>query len=294
MENNLQSARALYRSIANQIHQIRNDTYEKEESLQIASILLEHQLNLRRNDLLTDKQIRIEESDREAIENAISRLANYEPIQYIVGEADFYGRRYKVDPSVLIPRRETEELVYHILQKYKGKKGLRVLDIGTGSGCIAITLQQELEGAFVHAIDISQAALSTAKENALINNATIHWDHLDILKDKPSGETYDVIVSNPPYVLRNEIHKMNRNVIDNEPHTALFVDDSKPMTFYDRIINLCAEGNLLNYEGVVFFEINQLYGDNVVELLERQHFSDISLQKDMQKSDRFVSAKRVN
>ena len=202
-------------------------------------ILFKHFFQLHKTAVLADKIISIRTEDEEKFNRAIRQIKNNEPIQYITGKADFYGLEFKVNPSVLIPRPETEELVDLIINENKvQQKGLNLLDIGTGSGCIAICLAKELNQAKVSAIDISKDALKTAKENAVLNATLVNFIEYDILKYPlnpfPISE-FDIIVSNPPYITQSEKTQMQNNVLDYEPHLALFVEDTSALIFYEKI-----------------------------------------------------------
>ncbi|MDF9800578.1 release factor glutamine methyltransferase [Catalinimonas alkaloidigena] len=290
MKEKLYSARDLYQSIIRQIHQHKNETYTIEESRYMALMLIEHYLHYQRNDILVDRQIQLNSHQKDQLEKAVARICNDEPIQYVIGETFFYGRSFYVTPAALIPRRETEELT-DIVVKENLQEGLKVLDIGTGSGCIAITLSKELNSAKVHALDASQEALAVAKANAQRHQAEILWYLEDILDPTNNFNSYDLVVSNPPYVRRSEIQAMKKNVLDFEPHKALFVSDEDPLLFYRQIASLCSRQKLLRNKGRLYFEINEAYGMKVAELLEEYGFTDVLLRKDMQQKDRFISAK---
>ena len=220
----------------------------------------------------------------------LSRLQKGEPLQYILGYAEFYGLKFLVNPSVLIPRPETEELVEWILQS--APPNANILDIGTGSGCIAISLKKNLTNARVSAIDVSIEALATAKQNALINQAEVNFIEGDILRSANSKAStpYNIIVSNPPYVTLLDKERMHSNVTDFEPHTALFVPKNDPLIFY-RIIADYAVNNLTD-KGLLFFEINESYGQNTTALLSQKGFINIQLRKDMSDRDRMICAQK--
>jgi release factor glutamine methyltransferase len=225
----------------------------------------------------------------------ISELKTEKPIQYITGEAWFYGLRFEVNENTLIPRPETEELVEWIVKGLKEKgKEQRVLDIGTGSGCIPIALKKEIPNAAVFAIDISEKALEMARKNALDNQVEVNFIQQDILQSstlqlsKSSNLLFDVIVSNPPYVRNLEKQEIKRNVLDYEPHLALFVDDLDALLFYRKIAQLAWKSLAPN--GKLFFEINQYLGKETVELLEQLGFKNIELRKDFMGNDRMICA----
>ena len=221
------------------------------------------------------------------------RIAQGEPVQYVLGEADFCGMSMKVQPGVLIPRKETEELVAWVVEEGRGKKeALHVLDIGTGSGCIAVTLAKTLEGAGVEAWDVSDVALQTAKENAERNSVTVGTKKVDVLMDNRLRTTdygvFDVIVSNPPYICEEEKSEMERNVLEHEPSLALFVPDNDPLLFYRRIGELGL--SILRGEGLLFFEINRRFGKEVVKMLQDMGYQDVELRQDQFGNDRMVKA----
>ncbi|MDO4728843.1 MAG: peptide chain release factor N(5)-glutamine methyltransferase [Bacteroidota bacterium] len=218
------------------------------------------------------------------LNDAISRLKKYEPIQYILGKTEFYGLTIKTDRRALIPRPETEELVDWILHEYP--KAQTVLDICTGSGCIAIGLAKQLSTAKVDAIDISCNAIDLAKENANINKAPIDFYQADILSTDSLSQKYDIIVSNPPYITISEKTDMMPNVLDYEPDLALFVDNENPIVFYKKIADLAT--TYLKEGGMLFFEINRKFGNEIVSLLACKGFRDIVLKKDISGNDRFI------
>lgn len=217
----------------------------------------------------------------------IDRLKAGEPIQYILGDCYFYGNRFFVSPDVLIPRPETEELVDWILKEDAFHS---LLDIGTGSGCIAISLKKERSSTEIYAMDISEKALSIAKKNALLNDAPIHFIHDSILSPRTSNQTYDIIVSNPPYILQKEKAAMHKNVLEHEPHLALFVDDEEPLLFYKKI----AEYGIhhLTEQGLLFFEINALLGKETKEMLEEYGYHDVVIKTDINGKERMIRCRK--
>ena len=252
-------------------------------------ILTEFLHNLKRIDVSLHPDFEVSVTDLEKWKTIISELKTEKPIQYITGEAWFYGLRFEVNENTLIPRPETEELVEWIVDGLKVKgKGQRVLDIGTGSGCIPITLKKEIPSAFVSAIDISEKALEMARKNAINNKVEINFIHQNILETESLDEKYDIIVSNPPYVRNLEKQEIKRNVLDYEPHLALFVDDSDALLFYRKIAQLALKSLAPN--GKLFFEINQYLGNETVELLEQLGFKNIELRKDFVGNDRMICA----
>jgi release factor glutamine methyltransferase len=229
----------------------------------------------------------------EAINQILIKLKTGEPIQYILGHAEFYGLPFKVNQSVLIPRPETEELVEWIISSLGiGQLTVgNILDIGTGSGCIAITLKKHLNESQVSAIDISAEALKTARENAELNDVNVDFIQADILNlsdHSPLTTHYSLIVSNPPYVTLHDKAQMHTNVTDFEPHTALFVPENDPLIFYKAIADFSS--NNLEKGGLLFFEINESYGKQIVELLTNKSFNNIELRKDMSGRYRMIKA----
>lgn len=232
------------------------------------------------------KEVVVENS---LLESRTRSIRKYTPIQYIVGQAEFYSRRFVVGPQVLIPRPETEELVAKIVAS--AVEGSRVLDIGTGSGAIAVTLCLEIPDAVVEAVDISLPAIAVATENARrLGAGAVVFRQLDILSCRGLEQTYDIIVSNPPYVCEKEKPLMRDNVLLHEPHGALFVPDNDPLLFYRKIATLAYES--LAATGVLWFEINEAYGQQTRQMLEEIGFGEIELFSDISGKPRICSAKR--
>ncbi len=221
----------------------------------------------------------------EKMNDMLFRLKNGEPHQYVFGETEFYGRIFKVTGDVLIPRPETEELVEWIVSETRSVNCC-MLDIGTGSGCIAITLAKEIAHARVDAWDISEKALAIAAENAVRNSADVRFCRIDIFQTMLPSERYTVIVSNPPYVRESEKKEMERNVIDFEPHEALFVPDNRPLLFYERIVSLA--GELLEEEGRLYFEINRSMAEPVATLLRDAGFHAVEVKNDISGNPRMI------
>lgn len=217
------------------------------------------------------------------LQTTTERLMRHEPIQYIAGHTLWMGLDLKVTPDTLIPRPETAELIEHIEHSYRPAKGLRVLDIGTGSGCIAIALKQRHPDWDVTGLDISEKALAVAVENSARNKVEIHWQQADIISDE-IGKKWDIIVSNPPYVCEEEKKDMDANVLDWEPATALFVPNDDPLRFYRRIARLKAGQHL-------FFEINERFGQAVCDMLQEEGYTDIQLHQDIYGKDRIVEGR---
>ncbi|HTI61410.1 peptide chain release factor N(5)-glutamine methyltransferase [Mucilaginibacter sp.] len=237
-------------------------------------------------------ELELPQEHLDAIGAILLRLKTGEPLQYILGHAEFYGSTFKVNPSVLIPRPETEELVEWVLSLVGNKHltGGSILDIGTGSGCIAISVKKNLPGFSISAIDISQDALRTATENAELNNTKVNFILGDILNPQFEIEhsKFEIIISNPPYVTMDDKKQMHSNVTDFEPHTALFVPENDPLEFYNAIADFASKN--LAPGGLLFFEINENYGEQTVELLNNKSFKNIELRKDMSERDRMIKA----
>lgn len=250
-------------------------------------MLIEKELNLKRIDLVINNDISISKEKFEHLYNTLSRLKTQEPIQYILGESAFYGLSFKVTKDTLIPRPETEELVEWILSDYDYNDKISILEIGTGSGCIPITLAKKLPNASVTSIDISAAAIAIAKENSILNNVSINFIEQDILNTSKLPQQYDIIVSNPPYVRELEKKEILPNVLENEPHLALFVDDNNPLIFYSKIAELAKK--YLTKDGVLYFEINQYLGKQTIEMLTEKGFKS-ELKKDLFNNDRMTKS----
>lgn len=265
------------------------DRLGPDEAGQQAYWLLEALLDKNRTDVIMDRPIQLSEEEENRLERTLQRLAAHEPIQYVLGQAPFYGRLFKVRPGVLIPRPETEELVHRIVSRHQKNRALKILDIGTGSGCIAISLALELAGSRVMAVDVSEDALLLAKENAEQLQAEVQFIQANILKESPAeAEGLDILVSNPPYVMEQEAQLMQPNVLEWEPHLALFVKNEDPLLFYRRITALAT--TYLKPGGCLYFEINEACGDGVAELLRQAGFTAIAILKDMQGKDRIAEA----
>ncbi len=312
--------------------------YPKEEIQSFFNLLISFKLKLTRADIALNPDQIILQSDLDFFLNAITDLCKEKPIQYIIGETEFYGFSFKVDKDVLIPRPETEELVEWVLederpktedqQKKKESSELRVqnsalstqdstlktlrsslniLDIGTGSGCIAISLAKHLPDANIYALDISDQALKVAQQNAKLNNVNVHFFKQNILNtniilsgvealrtglvesyenERLLSLKFDIIVSNPPYVRELEKHEIQNNVLENEPHLALFVDDNNALLFYDKIADFAKKN--LNKSGQLYFEINQCFGKEMVDLFKQKGFTIIELRKDILGNDRMI------
>ena len=268
--------------------------YDEMEVESFFYLILEHFHQMKRIDLALNPSFKISESEIGKWEEILSDLKTEKPIQYILGETEFYGLKFKVNENVLIPRQETEELVELIVfESQKAKlKSLKILDIGTGSGCIAISLAKNIPHAQVFALDISEKALETAKENAKINEVEVHFIQQNIVEITNLTfdlglSTFDIIVSNPPYVRMLEKEEIKPNVLEFEPHLALFVEDNDALLFYRKIAQLAKEN--LSEDGKLYFEINQYLGKETVQLLEDLKFKNSKLIKDIYGNDRMTS-----
>ena len=252
-------------------------------------ILTEYLHNIKRVDVTLNPNFELSDAAIEKWNTILADLQKEKPIQYITGETWFYGLRFEVNENTLIPRPETEELVEWIIESQKSKvksQKFDILDIGTGTGCIPISLKANLPQANVSAIDVSEKALEVAKRNATSNKLEINFILTNILEAKDLNQYFDVIVSNPPYVRNLEKQEIKKNVLDYEPHLALFVEDTDALLFYRKIAQLALKN--LSPNGLLFFEINQYLGKETVELLENLGFKNIELKKDIYGNDRMI------
>ncbi|HET7733448.1 MAG TPA: peptide chain release factor N(5)-glutamine methyltransferase [Paludibacter sp.] len=264
--------------------------YPETEIKSFSYLILEKLTGFSRTEILINKNTLFSVEQHNVIESFIEKLKKFVPIQYILGETEFYGLTFNVNESVLIPRPETEELVDWIRNENDRNGNLQLLDIGTGSGCIAISLKHEFPNSTVDAFDISETALKTAKSNANRNRLEVNFSKVDILNPPDFDKKWDIIVSNPPYVLENEKSQIHPNVLENEPHVALFVPDNDPLLFY-REIALFAQ-KYLKDNGKLYFEINREYGQATIDLLSALGFQEIELRKDISGNDRMVRGKK--
>ncbi|WP_353957554.1 peptide chain release factor N(5)-glutamine methyltransferase, partial [uncultured Alistipes sp.] len=260
--------------------------YEPRGARAVAAPVCEDRLGLRFTDVIVEPDAPC--PLRDDLQRLAFEIGSYRPAQYIAGFCRFCGRKFSLEEGVLIPRPETEELVRTIVERHRSDSGLRILDIGTGSGCIAVTLAAELPDARVTAVDISDTALRIARRNAERHRQTVRFERRDILTGPPEGE-FDLIVSNPPYVTESEKRQMSPNVLRYEPHRALFVPDDDPLLFYRAIAGLGRR--LFAPGGTVYFEINERFGTQTVELLENEGYREIVLSKDFFGKPRTVSAR---
>ena len=279
--------------------------YDEGEANAITHLVVEDQLGLTRNEIISREEETISEVKANDLARKLMRLMNGEPVQYVLGYTVFHGLQLKVNKSVLIPRPETEELVEWILgdekkilpQRRRDAEGIKILDIGTGSGCIAIALKKNLPHAQVYATDISEDALKVAQENTNVNSVQIQFVREDILspdskilaspkESRVLRTGFNIIVSNPPYVLPSEKKSLHKNVHDFEPHEALFVPENDPLIFYKAILNF-AEEHLLK-DGALYFEVNNSYAQEVSSLLRGKNFSEVEVRKDLNGNDRMM------
>lgn len=268
--------------------------FDTEEAASFFYLIIEKWRNLKRVDLVMQPDLFFSEVEINQLEHVISELKRQKPIQYILGSTEFYGLQFEVNEHTLIPRPETEELVEWIVKSQdlhddkqeSDSNSIKILDIGTGSGCVAISLAKNINHAQVSAIDVSDEALATAKKNAEANRVEVAFLHQNILETETFSESFDIIVSNPPYVRILEKQEIKPNVLEFEPHLALFVSNEDPLLFYRKIAQLAQ--NNLKKNGYLFFEINQYLAKETVELLEELHFKSIELRKDIYGNYRMI------
>lgn len=262
---------------------------DKAEIISMAHLVLDRVLGISKTDLLSQKQIQATTNELEKLDNIVKRINQHEPIQYILGEADFFGRRFKVNASVLIPRPETEELVREV--KNFSHPAAAILDIGTGSGCIPITLALEIPGSRVSATDISDKALVVAKENSKNLGAAVHFLQHNILTEEIPFHNLDIVVSNPPYITVSEKESMAPNVKDFEPHVALFVPENDPLIFYSAIASKAQTA--LKTGGLLCVEINERFGDKVKALFQEKGFREVTAIRDLSGKNRIVRGTKI-
>ncbi|MBC7846537.1 MAG: peptide chain release factor N(5)-glutamine methyltransferase [Flavobacterium sp.] len=276
--------------------------YDAGEAESFFYLILEEKKQLKRIDLALNPDLTFSDEEIQLWNSILEQLKKEIPVQYLLGKTSFYGLEFKVNENVLIPRPETEELVEWIIQSQKsevrsqklgdGSPKIKILDIGTGSGCIAISLAKNIPNSQVFAIDVSEKALATAKKNANSNEVGVTFIEKNILEVTTLSavvgleQQFDIIVSNPPYVRELEKLEIKKNVLDNEPHLALFVDDKDALIFYRKIAELAQKN--LSPNGQLFFEINQYLGKEMMELLEKMNFKNVELRKDIYGNDRMI------
>jgi release factor glutamine methyltransferase len=267
--------------------------YDNDELYAIFELVCEHYLGYSKTETRSNFQGNLNQSDVLKIYDTAKALKTGMPIQYIFGEADFYNLKFKVNNSTLIPRPETEELVDLIIksQTTNNSNPITILDIGTGSGCIPITLKKNISNSKVTGIDISEQALEVAKVNATKNNVDVDFINFDILSNNQQLSAYNLIVSNPPYVLNSEAKQMDPRVLEHEPHLALFVEDTDPIIFYKRIIDLCTK--YLEEKGYLYFELNPMYANDVKNYANASKiFNFTEIMQDMSGKERFFKAQK--
>jgi release factor glutamine methyltransferase len=279
-----------YKQLLAQLYEV----YDTREAENIADMVIEHVTSQRKIERILYKHLPVTEEQQQTLKSYIDQLLKHKPIQYVLGEAWFEGMKLYVNENVLIPRPETEELVEwiieHATQNEKLKIKNSIIDIGTGSGCIPVALKKRLTSAEVYAIDISGGALEVAKKNAQQQEVTVHFSQLDFLEESQWEQLplFDIIVSNPPYVKKSEEQTMEKNVLQYEPHVALFVPDEDALKFYKAIAEFAKTH--LNADGKIFVEINEALGQHAIKLFELSGFKDLTLKKDMQGKDRMIKA----
>ncbi len=269
------------------------EIFDEKEIESFFYITLEAFHQLKRVDLVLNPALELDAIQLLQWETVLSQLKEHKPIQYILGETEFFGLPFYVNENTLIPRPETEELVDWIIKESKvksQKSQVKILDIGTGSGCIAISLAKNIPNAQVYAIDVSEKALIMARKNAERNQVNVTFLNQNILETEDLNQKFDIIVSNPPYVRNLEKEEINKNVLEYEPHLALFVEDDDALIFYRKITELAIKN--LSENGQLYFEINQYLGKAMVELLEKHHFKNIELRKDIYGNDRMTFAEK--
>jgi len=281
--------KAIFRFIQERLQ----DYYSDSEIKSLCFLIVESVCNMTKTSILQCKDKQLSSNEQLRIRDITEELRKYRPIQYILGKTEFYGLTFKVDENVLIPRPETEEVVEWIIKEEAPAAKYKILDIGTGSGCIAIALAKRLPaGAEVFALDVSEKALNVARQNAIANRTDVCFFQYDILNDEPfpfSSLPFDCIVSNPPYVTMKEKAAMAKNVLDYEPHQALFVPDENPLLFYERIAGFAKKR--LSAGGSLYFETNSLYGQAAAKALKEKNFRSVKLLKDISGNDRILIAK---
>lgn len=280
-------------------HKELDTIYGKDEVNSFFYLCLEHNLNVPRIQLSLEPEFTISKSETDSFFKVLEKLKQQKPIQYILGETEFYGLPFKVNNHVLIPRPETEELVTLVLQNIRkqklNSKPITILDIGTGSGCLAVSLAKNLSNAEVYALDVSKYALKVARQNADLNNVEITFIEANILNKSIwdlnfKNLKFDVITSNPPYVRNLEKSEIKLNVLDNEPHIALFVEDENPLQFYNAITDFAV--NNLKLNGELYFEINQYLGIETKQVLVDADFENVELLKDLNGNDRMLKGRK--
>jgi release factor glutamine methyltransferase len=294
------------KELQQQFHKELDAIYDKKEVDNFFFMLLDSFFNIQRITVALQPELTVSDKETDSFFKATNDLKKEKPIQYIIGETEFYGLPFKVSESVLIPRPETEELVAWVIDEVEDVEGINILDVGTGSGCIAISLAKNLPKAKVFALDVSKDALIVARRNAKLNDAEVEFFEADILninviaKEERLWQSesiekklprFDIIVSNPPYVRKLEKAQLKNNVLKHEPHLALFVKDDDPLLFYKSIIRLSIQ--ILTPNGQLYFEINEYLGEEMMRLLNQGSFVDVKLKQDIFKKNRMITATRI-
>lgn len=272
------------------IREVLVPRFGKGETEAMIRLIFHHLKGWNATDMVINSDKELSEYTRGKIDEILERVLKGEPIQYVTGEAYFYGMDLIVTPDVLIPRVETQELVDFIVKKYDGVSDLKILDIGTGSGCIAIALARNLPFVQVTGIDISEKALDVAKENGEKLKANVNWVKADVFNFSPAADSFDIIVSNPPYVMMSEQRGMEVNVLEHEPWVALFVPDDDPLRFYRRIAKMGIDA--LKDGGTLWFELNAQLADETAKLVKSLGYEDVTLGRDIAGKWRFIEAKK--
>lgn len=264
--------------------------FNEQESISLLYKLFDDFFGYSKIDMVKNSEIRLSESELLKVHFAVKDLLESKPIQYITGKVEFLDFKLSIEEGVLIPRPETEELVQLIIEGVKVNSGLRVLDIGSGSGCIPIALKSCMKSSEVIGIDVSKIAIQLARKNALTNKLDVDFRKIDVFKDDQvlSLGKFDILVSNPPYVRNLEKSMMQANVLNYEPELALFVDDQDPLIYYKQIAQLGKK--LLNEGGKLYFEINEALGDEMIALMNSYGYQKVQLIKDFNNKDRFIKA----
>lgn len=279
----------LLRELRKLYHKDLEPIYPAVEIDSILDILLEHYLGIGRFVLALQPRYTLTKEEEQPLFEALSRLVNEEPVQYITGTEHFFGLDFQVNPNVLIPRQETEDLIRWILDDFRDKdQKLKILDVGTGSGNIAISLAKQLSNSRVYALDISEEALELARANAKSNEVDVQFLHADIRNLDQLNQPFDIIVSNPPYVRISESGMMKNNVKKYEPWEALFVPDEAPLMFYEVIAKFGRKN--LKPGGRLYLEINQYLGSEVIQLLEKEDYKNVELKSDLFENERMIKA----
>ena len=279
-----------YSQIKKIFHQQLKEIYIENEIDSLFFIALEYVTSISKIEYILQKEEEISEEKLIELKFILEELTKNKPIQYITKNAYFYGLNFYVNEKVLIPRQETNELVDWVLMRVTHSKPIKILDIGTGSGCIAITLKKNLPLSEVFAIDISNEAIQVAQKNANDNEVEINFSQKNILEINDLKSNFDIIISNPPYVRELEKLEMAPNVLDNEPHLALFVPDNNPLLFYEKITEIALKN--LTKDGMLFFEINQYLSEETKKMIENKGFKNVTLRKDLQENYRMILAKK--